>query len=67
MGQVIIAAYKSRFGDSLCIEDRNRNGYRAAGAKMDGTNKEVCKFILDADDLVEKIRDVEFDRGGDAS
>ena len=66
MGQVIIAAYKGSCGYSLYIEDRNRNGYRAAGAKMDGTNREVCKFLLDADELVERIRDVEFDRGGDA-
>lgn len=61
MAVVQINVYKNQFGYSLCIEDRKRDGYRAAGPKMDGTNRSVCNFLVNSDDLVNMIQDCEFD------
>lgn len=63
---VKITVYKNQFGYSLCVEDKDGDGYRASGPDMDGTNREVCHFFVDSDELVKMIRDVEFEKG-DAS
>lgn len=67
MASVLLNVYKNQIGYSLCIEDKKGNGYRAAGPKMDGTNRRVCHFLVNSDALVDMIRDCEFDPAeGDA-
>lgn len=56
MALVNIAFYRHRYGDSLCVKNNKDCGHRISGVKMDGTNVKVAEFTVDADDMIEAIK-----------
>lgn len=62
MRLVTIAVYENRWGKTLNIEDDEGCGFRMAGMEMDGTNRQIASFTVDADELVERIWDNSWER-----
>lgn len=52
-----IEFYANRWGKSLCISDKDGSGYRLGGVDMDGTNKKVVGYTVDADKLIDRIKE----------
>lgn len=63
MSLIIVAAYRSRWGESLCVEKPDGCGKRVSGVDMDGTNKQIARFTVDADKLIEAIQSERWERG----
>lgn len=59
---VTIAVYDHRWGQTLCVEDDKGCGYRMAGMKLDGTNRQIASFTVDADELIEHIKNESWER-----
>lgn len=59
---VIIELFEGRGDMSLCLSDQHGDGYRLAGATMDGANVRVRGWELDADQLVAWIRETEYEK-----
>lgn len=63
MSLIIVTAYRNRWGKSLCVEQPDGCGRRVSGVKMDGTNKQIARFTVDAQKLIEAIQSERWERG----
>lgn len=56
MSLITVAVYTNRWGDTLCVEQPDGCGKRVSGFDMDGTNKQIASFTVDAEKLIEDIK-----------